>query len=79
VDILRSELIPAIARSGADSIALAACIHCAGEYTVMADWPDAETVGQAEADRTYLAARGRLEPVLRVPPKRELWERLPVE
>ena len=53
---------------------LAACIHCAGEHTYLGYWPDEPAVLAFEASLPYQALQQRLAPLLRVPPKRELWE-----
>lgn len=53
---------------------LAACIHCAGEHTYLAQWSSEEAVLRFERSSAYGHTLEVLGPLLRVPPKRELWE-----
>lgn len=53
---------------------LAACIHCPGEHTYLAHWPSEDAVTAFEQHAQYQAALEAMAPLLRVPPKRELWE-----
>ena len=75
---LRSSMLPLLRRQdGCAQPELAACIHCAGEHTYLAHWPSEEAVVDFEQSAEYRAAVEGLAPLLRVPPKRELWEVLP--
>ena len=73
--LLRDHLLPLLrAQPAARRPQLAACVNCAGESTYLATWPDTHTVEAFEASPTYRALLDELTPLLRLPPKRELWE-----
>ena len=76
-EILRSRLAPLLTKSGCTSPAVAGCLHCAGEYTYLGYWRDDESVEAFERLPGYRSVLADLAPLLRVPPKRELWELLP--
>ena len=52
---------------------LAACTNCAGEHTYLAFWSSRSAVEAFETPPDYQAFVNALAPLLRVPPKRELW------
>lgn len=73
-EVLERRMLPLLhARPGCDLAALAACINCAGEHTYLAYWADRGAVEAFEAEPTYRAVLDDLAPLLRVPPRRELW------
>jgi len=72
--LLESTMVPLLRQQPACSEPeLAACIHCAGEHTYLARWPSEEAVIAFEASPEYQTVGQQLAPLLRVPPKRELW------
>ena len=73
--LLEATLVPLLRdQSVCANPELAACIHCAGEHTYLAQWPSEDAVVQFEHSPAYQAALDALAPLLRIPPKRELWE-----
>lgn len=52
---------------------LPACTKCAGEHTYLAFWSSHSAVEAFETRPDYQAFVNALAPLLRVPPKRELW------
>lgn len=53
---------------------VARCIHCAGEHTYFAYWGNQAVVKGLEDNQGYRDLLDELTPLLRLPPKRELWE-----
>jgi hypothetical protein len=74
--ILVDSIVPLLQAGQACRTALAACIHCAGELTVMADWTAVEDLELVEANEAFRSAIAALESHLRVAPKREVWRLL---
>lgn len=72
---LQEGMLPLLRRQdGCAEPELAACIRCAGEHTYLARWPSEEAVVKFEQSTEYSTALDELAPLLRVAPKRELWE-----
>lgn len=72
---LKDRLLPLLhAHPSCNAPTIARCVNCAGEYTYLAYWDDSDTVLSFEATPAYQAVLDDLAPLLRVRPKRELWE-----
>lgn len=73
--LLRDHLLPLLhAQPAAQRSQLAACVNCAGESTYLAHWPDTHALEAFEASPRYRTLLDEVTPLLRMPPKRELWE-----
>ncbi len=73
--VLRERLLPLLqAQEGCAEPRLAACVNCAGEHTYLATWSSLAAVEALEGSAAYRAVLENLTPLLRVPPKRELWD-----
>ncbi len=75
VGIVRDRLLPLLsAAPGCSDALLATCVHCSGEFTYLAQWSDRAAVERFECDHRYVSLASEIALLLRVPPKRELWE-----
>lgn len=53
---------------------LAKCIHCPGEYHLMAEWGSMDEIKVLEEDKEYTRLRDGLEKLVSQPVRREVWE-----
>lgn len=70
--LLSGRLLPMLrAQSECLTPAVAQCVNCGGEYSYLGYWTDREAL---EATPAYQELVGALNALLRLPPKRELWQ-----
>lgn len=74
-ELLSERLMPMLrAQSECLTPAVAQGVNCGGEYSYLGYWRDREALEAFEATPAYQELVGALTPLLRLPPKRELWQ-----
>lgn len=73
--LIEESILPLVKRHKSSSHEkLAKCVHCPGEYHLMAEWNTLDEIKLLEADTEYTRQKDRLDKLVREPVRREVWE-----